>query len=239
MDNSCLSTKDLKFEEVELFQPKLEELSLGQYRKAKKFNNNQQLINIRIAVVKDGLKNNFREVSVEVSYCANLNQAPYFLASEGLTGNACLIDIGGESNLLPLPDKTRVYDLNSICHRIYGKINGVNEHLLIGAGIGPFSSFNTCIEGVYNFKSKFGGGLINRSRAVRTDENKERVLELFPQNETRCAFFSQLYLSEGKFGKCIKIKCKNRIGNGDFITLIRETLGRHYKDKTIGKYLFI
>lgn len=194
---------------------------------------------ICIAVVKNGLINNYREVSVEVSECANLNHAPYFLASEGLSGNACLVDIGGESNLLPLPDRTRLYDLNNICYRIYDKINAVNEHFLIGAGIGPFPAFNACVEGIYNFKSKYGGGLINGSRAVRTDELKNRVLEQFPLNETRCAFFSQLYLSEGKPGKCIKIKCKNRIGNGDFITLIRETLSRYYKDKTIGKYFLI
>jgi len=59
-------------------------------------------------------------------------------------------------------------------------------------------------------------------------------LEILPPTETRCALLANLFMSQGKQGKVIKVECKRRIGSDDFISSIRKTLQAHYKDSPVG-----
>lgn len=51
----------------------------------------------------------------------------------GLGGNPRLLEVGGPPFLLPLYDKTKIYDLKDLVQLI-----GLNDAFVIGAGAGPW-----------------------------------------------------------------------------------------------------
>lgn len=59
-------------------------------------------------------------------------------------------------------------------------------------------------------------------------------MEQLPNNETRVALLANLFVSEGKPGKVLRVNVKRRIGISDFIASIRTTLADYYKDKVVG-----
>lgn len=85
-------------------------------------------------------------------------------------------------------------------------------------------------------------------------------LSQVPEDETRCAVLANLFVTEGKPGKVfivcyhnytgafairfritefefqvLKVHCKRRTGEDNFITSIRKVLTNEYKDKVVGK----
>jgi Domain of Unknown Function (DUF1907) len=60
------------------------------------------------------------------------------------------------------------------------------------------------------------------------------LLDKVPNSETRTALLGNLFLSEGKAGKVLKVSCKNRTGNENFVSSMRLTLAKHFTDKTVG-----
>ncbi len=112
----------------------------------------------------DGLKSNFNEVTVEVVECPDLQAAPFHLACNGdtnsnfisdgfikynfklhiqlgLNGSATICEIGGPPYLLPLVDRTKLYDLKEISRKL---MHSSSEIFSIGAGAGyhPFLNEN-------------------------------------------------------------------------------------------------
>lgn len=81
-----------------------------------------------------GLSGNFAEVSVEEVECPDLTAAPFHLASSGLSGSPVIVDVGGPPFLLPLADRTKIYDLVDIAHKVLPNAKNV---YLCGAGAGP------------------------------------------------------------------------------------------------------
>lgn len=69
---------------------------------------------------------------------------------------------------------------------------------------------------------------------MSTDDEHCELIKL-PESETRCAVLANLYVSEGKPGQVLRIKCRDRIGDDSLITNIRETIASHYVGKTVGK----
>lgn len=63
------------------------------------------------------------------------------------------------------------------------------------------------------------------------------IQELLPNTESRIALLANLFFSQGKPGKVIKVHAKKRTGSDDFIASIRKTLAEKYKDKLVGKYV--
>ena len=62
------------------------------------------------------------------------------------------------------------------------------------------------------------------------------VLQVLPANETRFALLANLFLSEGKPGKVLKVYAKKRTGKNDFIATMQKALASHYTDKLIGAF---
>lgn len=60
------------------------------------------------------------------------------------------------------------------------------------------------------------------------------IQEVLPNTESRFALLANLFVSEGKPGKVIKVHTKKRKGNDDFIASIRKTLAQHFGDKLVG-----
>lgn len=97
-----------------------------------------------VLVLQNGLKSNFKEVKVEVVDCPDLTQAPFHLASPGLSGDGALIEYGGVPYLLPLVDKSKLYDLKELIRNVSGYEE--KEFYTCGAGAGPFPLFDQNCE---------------------------------------------------------------------------------------------
>lgn len=92
------------------------------------------------------------------------------------------------------------------------------------------------MQGIYNLKINADKTVTNESHVARVVPGDERCeLSKLPNTETRCALLANLFLSEAKPGQVLRIHCKRRIGEKNFITSVRETLATHFADKTVGK----
>jgi Domain of Unknown Function (DUF1907) len=150
-----------------------------------------------ILVLKNGLKSNFLQVQVEIVDCPDLSQAPFHLASSGLGGDFTIVEFGGPPYLLPLVDKTKVYDLVPLLRNIQGYHQ--KEFFTAGAGAGPFPLFDQNCEGIINLKVGCDNKTLrNETRVVRTLDRKTIELSKVPKNETRAALLGNLFLCEGE-----------------------------------------
>lgn len=95
------------------------------------------------AALSAGLIENFAEVLVEVVDCPDLTAAPFHLASQGLGGSPTIIDCGGPPFLLPLVDRTKIYDVKNLARKILPNAKTI---FLCGAGAGPHPLINSNCE---------------------------------------------------------------------------------------------
>lgn len=173
-----LKVENLLFEEKNLFQPPVDDV---------------------ITLLNAGLKQNFSEVHVDYIDCPDLQKEPFHLAASGLGGHPLLVEIGGAPYLLPLVQRDKIYDLKSVCDKVYENEN-IPEYLAVGAGAGPWPLINSNCEGMYNIRVT-GDEVHSESHLARVDENKECVLQKIPNTTTQLAVLGNIYLSEGKPGK--------------------------------------
>lgn len=186
------------------------------------------------SVLQTELKATFDQVTVEVVPCPDLTAAPFHLTAPGLNGNPRILEIGGPPYLLPTVDRQRVYDLNAICRRAYQLDNPNGEYMAIGAGAGPWPHAKTNCEGVYNMRGGGDNSVTNGGRLVRIDNAEEQpIVERVPDTETRLPLLGNIYLSEGRPGPVLRVHCKRRIGEENFISSIRVALEKRFKNKTV------
>jgi len=162
--------------------------------------------------------------------CPDLTQEPFTLARKGLDGRPKLVEVGGVPYLLPTVDRSRVYDLKHIANLVNS-----DPAFIIGAGAGPFPYSGRNVEGIYNLDID-NGKVDQHTRVVKVNpENEfESIQDILPNSETRLALLGNLFFSEGKTGKVLKVHTKKRIGEEDFIASIRNVLANHYKTQFIG-----
>lgn len=179
-----------------------------------------------------GLNGKFAEVSVTVVECPDLTAAPFYLASSGLCGSETIIDVGGPPYLLPLVDRSKVYNLINIARKVLP--NAPNVYLC-GAGAGPYPLINSNCEGIINIKINSDGSVINETHIARVTPGDESCACIkVPHNETNFALMANLFVSEGQTGKVLHIKCKNRLGSDNFISMCREAVRKAFGDKPVG-----
>ncbi|XP_055920154.1 ester hydrolase C11orf54 homolog [Eupeodes corollae] len=209
---SALNVNDISYEEKQLFVPSLNEVK---------------------TVLESALLNNFEDVTVEVVECPNLSKSPYDLVDCGLGGSPLLLEVGGPPFLLPLVQRSKVYDLKSLIRKCYPAAN--SSILAIGAGAGPFPIRGTNCEGIYNMKVAANGDVTNSSYTAKVHgPNEECVLEKVPPTETRSALLLNLFLSQGLPGKVLKVVCRKRKGNENFVECMRLGLAKNYGEKCVG-----
>lgn len=182
-----------------------------------------------VKVLSNGLTYNFAKVEVDIVDCPDLTKEPFTLACKGLGGKPRLIEVGGPPYLLPLVKRDKVYDMKDL-----GKLADVEPAFLIGAGAGPWPYAGVNCEMMVNLEVK-GGNANNHTRISKVNtKDGSCILERLPDSETRCALLANIFCSEGKPGKVLKVSCKKRTGKDDFIASIRKTLQAHYKEKAVG-----
>lgn len=204
-----LPLKSLLFEKADLVCPPLEEVA---------------------KVLEKGLSASFKSATVEVVDCPDLTQEPFHLTSKGLGGSPSLLEIGGPPYLLPLVKRDKVYDLKEV-----PELLGSKSVAVIGAGAGPWPYAGTNCEGVFNLSIN-NGKVTNGSRIGKVDPatGTKHHAEILPDNETRCALLANLFCSEGKTDKVLKVHCKGRTDDMDFITTVKLAIHAKYKDQPIG-----
>ncbi|XP_017890089.1 ester hydrolase C11orf54 homolog [Ceratina calcarata] len=181
-------------------------------------------------VLKEGLVKNFGEVEVEIVDCPDLTQEPFTLAASGLNGSPTVLEIGGPSFLLPMVQREKVYDVQQLLNHLqYGK-----DALVIGAGAGPWPYLKSNCELMTNMVVS-QSNVRNETRIASVNKtNGNCVLGTLPSSETRLALLANLFVSEGKPGKVLKVHAKKRTGNDDFIASMQKAIAQRYQDNLVG-----
>lgn len=180
-------------------------------------------------VLNKGLQTNFQHVEVTLVDCPDLTKKPFTLAKPGIGGSTKLVEVGGPPYLLPKVQRDKVYDLKDIA-----KLANADNTFIIGAGAGPHPFAGKNCEGIFNLVLE--NGTVNQqtriAKVAPVNENCEQ--EILPNSETRMALLGNLFFSEGKPSKVLKVHAKVRTGKLDFIASIRECLEKEYPDKLVG-----
>ncbi|XP_046681211.1 ester hydrolase C11orf54 homolog isoform X2 [Homalodisca vitripennis] len=181
--------------------------------------------------LKDGLSENFETVEVSVVDCPDLTQKPFSLASQGLGGSPTILEVGGVPFLMPLVNRSKIYDFKDM-----NKVTGVNPAFIVGAGAGPFTYAGVNSELVANLVVKDGEVRQLSQIAKLKDESKgnEFVTETLQDSVTSFALLANLFVSEGKPGKVLRVHCAKRKGTSDFVTAARDSLLKGFPGKAIG-----
>lgn len=181
-------------------------------------------------VIRPALEANYRHALISVERCPDLRGAPFHLAAEGLCGDECIADIGGESNLYPSPRFDRKYSMIEIAQQI-----GMSPERgqLLGAGAGPFHRLGTNAELSPNFGWEGSFENVNNLTyytKVDRSEGKESII-CAKSPTTDCALMCNLYGSSGLPGDMIKITARGRKGDQKaFHECVQQAIAEHYGD---------
>lgn len=177
-------------------------------------------------VLRNGLEKNFVSVEVNVADCPDLTKLPFDLADTGISGQPRIVDVGGVDYLKPLPQKNKIYDFKTIA-----ELSELPECFIMGAGAGPHHKAKVNCELMCN--AKLGQNAVNKTRIAKVDD-KDGSYILEEDSSGEFSLMGNFLISEGKPGKVLEIKAKNRIGNENFVSCLHKTLTAHYGDKAVG-----
>ncbi|KAI6646461.1 Ester hydrolase [Oopsacas minuta] len=153
-------------------------------------------------VIETAMKPQYKELSVEVCDCPDLTQMPWDMACGGLGGDTATFHFGGVPYLLPVPDKSKVYDMQEIIN-----ITGVKNPFVIGPGAASREQVGINSELIANLR--VGEVPVNKSRASKIEAGNCK-LEMYPSTKT--GPIADLFVSEGTPGPVLKIHAKQRLG---------------------------
>jgi len=190
-------------------------------------------LEVLATALKDGLNSNFKDVEVNVVTCPDLRNEPFDLASEGLGGKPRLLDIGGVPYLVPLAQKTKLYEMKDIPKMTdFAKYD---DCLIIGAGAAPWTHLKRNAEMMPNLLLKGDGSIVQKTHIARThDEDNRYELLALPETETKLSLLGNLFLSNGAKGPVLEVRCKGRSGPENFVSQMRKTLADAFPSKSVG-----
>ncbi|KAI3390633.1 hypothetical protein diail_9012 [Diaporthe ilicicola] len=203
-------TAPLPFRKVELEPPPLEQL---------------------VQVIKNGIKSNFLEVTVECKTAPDLQAEPFHLAGTGLCGNPRVIDIGGPANFRPVPNFDAKYDALQLAKNV-----GMSPQrgVLLGAGAGPFQNLGFNSELILNLAYGSDGSQVirNRSRNAKITDTGDVLCEDLG-NITGFGIMGHIFGCDGEAGPCLYIKARGRVGSDGFTQSIQRAIKAAYGNKLI------
>lgn len=182
-----------------------------------------------VKVLQPALEDNYEHSSVNIETCPDLRKPPFHLATEGLSGNERIADVGGQPNLFPEPRLNCKYSLPELAKAMEMNPKGGS---LIGAGAGPFHDIGTNSELAPNLSWKEGfENIDNQTHFAKVNKPDQSVrVERCPS--TDCALMINLYGSAGLPGPVLKITARGRKGSQkSFTECIRKALHATYGDE--------
>ena len=151
--------------------------------------------------LKKGLQKNYKSVEISIVDCPNLKQ--WDCPAEGLSGNQKIIDVGGEPYM---HDKKLIgaeFDYEKIAQKI-----GSEKSYALGAGSGAMSCLGGhCGELVINENL-----ITNESRSIIAQVDENQNCKSSKYTARKHGGLGNIYYSDGKPGKVIKIMIKGRSG---------------------------
>ena len=151
--------------------------------------------------LKKGLQKNYKSVEISIVDCPNLKQ--WDCPAEGLSGNQKIIDVGGEPYM---HDKKLIgaeFDYEEIAKKI-----GSKKSYALGAGSGAMSCLGGhCGELVINENL-----ITNESRSIIAQVDENQKCKSSKYTARKHGGLGNIYYSDGKPGKVIKIMIKGRSG---------------------------
>ncbi|WQF78096.1 hypothetical protein CDEST_03110 [Colletotrichum destructivum] len=184
---------------------------------------------------------NYTHASVGVVRCPDLRAAPFHLATEGLSGDEKIADVGGQPNLFPRPRLDTIWSLPEVARAI-----GMSPERggLIGAGAGPFHVLGQNSELAPNLGWSGGLGeneIDNRSRVILIERGsdggdgtagKKNAVSVRAAPSTDCGLMANLFASRGEPGPVLRIAARGRKGpEKSFTECIRQGLRAAYGDE--------
>ncbi|OQO04436.1 hypothetical protein B0A48_09358 [Cryoendolithus antarcticus] len=178
--------------------------------------------------LQSALAKNYGHSSVTVSQCPDLRLPPFHLATQGLSSNECIADVGGQANLFPKPRLECKYSLLKIAKAME---MGPEVGSLVGAGAGPFHVVgqNCELAPTLSWKGSFEN-IENRTYVAKiAKDSGEAIVSKCPS--TDCALMVNLFGSSGLPGPVLKITARGRQGSeGSFPKCISTALHEAYGD---------
>ncbi|KAH8689091.1 hypothetical protein BGW36DRAFT_391747 [Talaromyces proteolyticus] len=171
---------------------------------------------------------NYEHTTINVVPCPDLRKPPFNLATEGLSGNEKIADIGGQPNLFPRPRLDCKFSFIEIAKAM--EMDSAKGSL-IGAGAGPFHVVGCNCELVPNLS--WEAGLVNfdnQTRYARIVPDSGAV-DVDRSTSLEFALMANLYGSLGEPGPVIKITARGRKGSEkSFTECIQRALKKAYGD---------
>ena len=178
------------------------------------------------STIEYGLRKNFETVAVSVENCPDLSKPPFNLPGSGLCGSPRIADVGGPPFLLPLVNRSKIYDISKLTELI-----GLPDAFVFGAGAGPFNHVGVNSEMMPNLVT--GKNANNNSRVCKIENDNYKLVKL-PQQQGNCGLMINMFASEGLPGNVLKVKVKKRTGSENFVTCIRKALAEKYQENSVG-----
>ncbi|KAF9774228.1 hypothetical protein IL306_007797 [Fusarium sp. DS 682] len=178
--------------------------------------------------LKPALAANYEHSTVSVVISPDLREAPFHLATEGLSGNEKIADVGGQPNLFPRPKMDCVWSMTELAKAM--EMDPAKGGLL-GAGAGPHHVVGQNCELAPNIGWKDGfGDIKNESRFAKIDRDTGAIhVDKSPSID--CALMINLFGSSGNPGPVIKITARKRNrSERSFTECIRKGLHHAYGD---------
>jgi hypothetical protein len=181
--------------------------------------------------IASGLASNFQDSVVVVEPCPDLQESPFHLAGEGLSGSPRVADVGGPPYLQP-PDLSKKYDLLDI-----GALMDMPRYrgMMFGAGAGPFHVLGLNTELMPNI-AYHGHDVVNKTRYAMIDpegaKDDDVVCEKI-RDSTGFGLMANLYGSEGLPGPAIHVRASSRTGDLNFTDAILAGIGQAFGDQLV------
>jgi hypothetical protein len=176
--------------------------------------------------LKPALEKNYANSSITVETCPDLRKSPFGLATEGLSGDERIADVGGQPNLFPSPRLECKYSLPELAQAME---MSSERGSLIGAGAGPFHVLGTNSELAPNLSWESGFDRINNQTHFAKINKPDGSVSVQKCPSTDCALMINLFGSIGQPGPVLKITARTRTGSyKSFSECIRHALNAAY-----------
>jgi hypothetical protein len=179
--------------------------------------------------LKPALEQNYNTSSITIETCPDLRKTPFHLATQGLSGDERIADVGGQPNLFPEPRLDCKFSLPALAQAMEMDPKGGS---LIGAGAGPFHVLGTNSELAPNISWQDGFDNINNQSHFAKIDKADGSVRVAKCPSTDCALMVNLFGSASLPGPVIKISARGRKGSfKSFTECIRQALSSVYGDE--------
>lgn len=179
--------------------------------------------------LRPALEQNYTDSSISVEPCPDLRNPPFRLATQGLSGDERIADVGGQPNLFPEPRLDCKFSLPALAQAMEMDPKGGS---LIGAGAGPFHVLGTNSELAPNLSWHDGFDNVNNQTHYAKIDKADGSVRVAKCPSTDCALMVNLFGSAGLPGHVLKISARGRKGSSkSFPETLRQALRAAYGDE--------